>query len=150
MTAFAVCSYDRALSTVVHTKALTGQVPPNGESAPITALCAPGEKLLGGGGRYLVNGGYPSGGGYYGLHFVGLYPSDASGSPPADGAPNPSAFSAIVHSGNGSPPASLDEYAYALCAPDDNESVTVTKAAATISTTASGAIALGRGKLADT
>jgi uncharacterized repeat protein (TIGR01451 family) len=131
-TAFAVCSYDTALTSVVHVSRLLAQAPTTTDM-PVTANCPGGSSLLDGGAQYLVNSGYPpSGNGYYGFHLTGDFPSSASGVPAADST-SATSWTGEVHPGGSTIP-SVDLYAYALCA-QSNEQVTIGVASATTATT---------------
>jgi uncharacterized repeat protein (TIGR01451 family) len=138
-TAYAVCSYDTSLVTVVHVNPRLNL--PQTTEMPSIVSCTPGSVLLSGGALFLQSGAFPaSGGGYYGFHFIGDYPSDSAGNPASSTA---SSWTSVVHPGGISEP-NMDVYSYALCG-QPLESSTVSVATPTVASQASGGFVIGTG-----
>jgi hypothetical protein len=98
--------------------------------ATVTASCPTGDRLLGGGARTT-----PASVGS--LKIEGSFPSDSSGNPSADGATNPTSWTAAGENG-GDGNSNNTTYAFALCSTEaTNPTVTVMKTEATGPTAAS-------------
>jgi hypothetical protein len=112
-TTFAVCARPQGVGTRV--TRVDGVGPQTGSTfTTISASCPGSTTLLGGGVNVDTSAGPLQGG----VHLRGSYPSDAAGSPVADGAVNPTTWSGIVAAG-GQPAPNTTAHAFAICADHD-------------------------------
>lgn len=109
-TANAVCATDVAVPTMVSAVTTTLSTVAGGAPLPATASCASGTELLDGGSWINTEGGPGTGG--QGIHLIGDYPSDGSGTAATSG--SASSWTAAADNG-GQNLAAMATTAFALC-----------------------------------
>jgi hypothetical protein len=116
-TAIAICATDVGVPTVVQTAFNSAAPVPGGSTVTTTATCQEGTSLIGGGSFITsAQGGNPGGpgNGGQGVHVIGDFPSDESGSPTVGSAQS---WTVIAQDG-GQTLDNLNVETFALCAKD--------------------------------